>query len=110
MTFCRSAFSNRFLESGRLLYGPGRDRRDTAFDDMSEESELELDDGEGGEPGDSPEPEDEEEVVPLDELDSVAAEMLAFSTEDAERANLVSLRILRNFWRNLRSRSRRSVT
>jgi len=109
MTFCRSAFSNRFLESGRLLYGPGRDRRDAASDDVSEDSELELYDGEDGEPGDYPESEDEEEVVPLDELDSFAADMLAFSTEDVERASLVSLRILRNFLRSLRSRSRRSV-
>jgi len=45
MTFCQTAFSNRFLESGRLLYGPGRDRQDVASDDVSEDSELELDDG-----------------------------------------------------------------
>jgi len=103
MTFSRSAFSNRFLESGRLLYGPRRDRRDAASDEVSEDSELELDDGDDGEPGDSQESEDEEEVVPLDELDSFAADMLVFSTEDVERANLVSLRILRDFLRSLRS-------
>jgi len=66
---------------------------------VSEDSELELDDGEDGELGDSTESEDEEEVVPLDELDSFAADLLAFSTEDVERASLVSLRILRNFLR-----------
>jgi len=90
MTFCRSAFSNRFLEMGRLFYGPSRDRRDAASDDMSDDSELELYDGKDGEPGDSPESEDEEEVVPLDELASFVADMLTFSTEDVERANLVS--------------------
>ena len=78
MTFCRSAFSNPFLESERPLYGPRRDRRDAASDDASEDSELELDDGDDGDPGDSPESDDEEEVVPLGELDSFAAEMLAF--------------------------------
>jgi len=103
MTISRSAFSNRFIEYGRPLYGPGRDPRDAASDDVSEDSELELEDGDDGEPGDSPESEDEEEVVPLDELDSFAADMLAFSTQDAERANLVSFRILRNFLRSLRS-------
>jgi len=70
---------------------------------VSEDLELELDAGENGEPGDSRELEDEEEVVALDELDSFAANMFPFSTEDAERANLVSLRILRNFLRSLRS-------
>jgi len=70
---------------------------------VSKDSELELDDGDDGEPGDSPKSEDEEEVVPLDELDSLAAVMLAFSTEDVERANLVSLRILHDFFRSLRS-------
>jgi len=70
---------------------------------VSEDSELELDDGDYGEPGDSPESEDEEEVVPLDELDSFASDMLAFPPEDVERANFVSLRILRNFLRSLRS-------
>jgi len=109
MTFCQSAFSNRFLESGRLLYGPRRDLRDAASDDVSEDSELELEDGKNGESRNSPESEDEEEVVPVDELDSFATDMLAFSTEDVERANLVSLRILRIFLRSLRSRSRRSV-
>jgi len=79
--------------SGRIFYGPGRDRRDAASDDASEDSELELDDGEDGEPGDSPESEDEEEVVPLDELDSFAADMLAFSTKDVDRASLVSFQI-----------------
>jgi len=103
MTFCRSACSNRFLEWGRLLYGPGRDLRDAVSDESSENSKLELDDGEDGEPGDSQESEDEEKVVPLDEPDSFAADMLAFSTEDVELANLVSLRILRNFLRSLRS-------
>ena len=49
---------------------------------MSEDWELELDDGEDGDPGASPELEDEEEVVPLDELDPFAADMLAFSTGD----------------------------
>ena len=102
MTFCRSAFSNRFLESGRLLYGPGRDRRDAASDDVSEDSELELYDGEDGEPGDSPESEDEEEVVPLDELASFVADMLAFATEDVEQANVVSVWILRDCLRSLR--------
>jgi len=68
MTCCRSAFSNRFLESGRLLYFPGIDLRDAASDDVSEDPELELDDEEDGEPGDSPEWEDEKEVVPLDGL------------------------------------------
>jgi len=109
MTFCRSAFSNRFLESGRYFYGPGRGRRDAASDDVSEDSEPDLDDGEDGEPGDIRKSEDEEEVVALDELDSLAADMLAFSTEDVERASLVCLRILRNFLRRFRSRSRRSV-
>jgi len=70
---------------------------------VSEDSELELDDGDDGEPGDSPESESEEEGVPLEELDSFAAGMLAFSTEDVERANFVSLRILRDFLRILRS-------
>jgi len=70
---------------------------------VSEDSELELDDGENGEPGDASESEDEEEVVPLEELDLFAADMLAFSTEDVERANLVSLWILRNFLQSLRS-------
>jgi len=70
---------------------------------VSEESELELDDGDDGEPGDFPESEDEEEGVPLDELDSFAADMLAFSTEDVERANVVSLWILRDFLRSFRS-------
>jgi len=70
---------------------------------VSEDSELEHDDGDDGEPGDSPESEDEEEVVPLDELDSFAADILAFSTEDVERANFVSLRILRDFLQSLRS-------
>jgi len=69
---------------------------------VSEDSEPELDDGDDGEPGDSPESDDDEEVVPLDELESFAADMLAFSTEDSERANLVSLRILRAFLRSLR--------
>ena len=110
MTFCRSAFSNRFLDSGPFLYGPGRDLRDAASDDVSEDSELELDDGEDGEPGTSPESEDEEEVVQLDEPYSFAADRLAFSTEDVERANLVFLRILRNFLRSLSSRPRRSVS
>jgi len=45
---------------------------------VAEDSELELDDGDDGEPGDSPKSEDEEEVVPLDELESLAADMLAF--------------------------------
>jgi len=103
MTFSRAAFSNRFLESGRPLYGPRRDRRDAASDDVSEDSELELDDGDDGEPGDFPESEDEEEVVPLDEFDSFAADMLAFSTEDVERANLISLRIFRDIMRSFRS-------
>jgi len=103
MTFYRSAFSNRFLESGRLLYKPGRGLRDGASDDVSEDSELELDNKEDGEPGDSPESEDEEEVVPLDGLASIVADMLVFSTEDVERANLVSLWNLRNFLRSLRS-------
>jgi len=85
------------------LYGPGRDLRNAASDDVSEDSELELDDGDDGEPEDSPESEDEEEVIPLDEFDSFAADMLAFSTEDVERANLGSLLILRNFLRSLRS-------
>jgi len=67
---------------------------------VSEDSDLELDDGEGGEPGDSPESEDEEEVVPLEQLDSFVDDLLAFSTEDVERANLVSLWILRNFSRS----------
>jgi len=49
---------------------------------VTEDSEPELDDGDEGKPGDSPESDDEEEVVPLDELDSFAADMLAFSTED----------------------------
>jgi len=84
------------------LYGPRRDRRDAASDDVSEDSELELDDGDDGEPGDSPESDDEEEVVPLDEPDSFAADMLAFSAEDVERANSVSLRILRALLRSLR--------
>jgi len=44
-----------------------------------------------------------QEVVPLDELDSFAADMLAFSTEDVERADLVSLRNLCDFLRSLRS-------
>jgi len=70
---------------------------------VSEDSEPELDDGDEGEFGDSPESEDEEEVVPLHELASFAPDMLAFSTEDAERANLVFLRILRDFLRSLRS-------
>ena len=73
------------------MYGPGRGRRDAASDDVSEDSGLELDDGEDGEPADSPESEDEEEIVPLDESSSFVAEMLAFSTRDVERANLVSL-------------------
>jgi len=103
MTFCRSAFSNCFLELGRLFYGPGRDRRDAASDDVSEDSELKLDDGEDGEPGDSPESEDEEEVVPLNELASFVADMLGFSTEDVQPSNLVSLWILRNFLQSLRS-------
>jgi len=50
---------------------------------VSEDSELELEDGDDGEPEDSPESEDEEEVVPLDELDSFAADMLVLSTQDA---------------------------
>jgi len=91
------------------LYGPGRNRRDSASEDESEDSELEIDDGEYGEPGDSLESEDGEEVVPLDGLDSFAADVLAFSTEEVDRANLVSLRILRNFSRSLRARSRRLV-
>jgi len=103
MTFSRSAFSNRFLELGRPFYGPRRDRRYAASDDVFEDSELELDDRDDGEPGESPESGDEEEVVPLDEPDSFAADMLACSTEDVERANLVSLRILRDFLRSLRS-------
>jgi len=70
---------------------------------VSEDSELELDNKEDGEPGDSPESEDEEEVVPLDGLASIVADMLVFSTEDVERANLVSLWNLRNFLRSLRS-------
>jgi len=53
MTFCRSAFSNHFLDSERLLYRPGRYCRVAASDDVSEDLELELDDGEVGEPGDS---------------------------------------------------------
>jgi len=53
--------------------------------------------------------EDEEEVAPLDQLDSFSAAMLAFSTEDVERASLVSSRILSNILRSLRSPSRRSV-
>jgi len=69
---------------------------------VSEDSEPELDDGDDREPGDSPETDDEEEVVPLDELDSFAADLLAFSTEVVERANLVSLRILRAFVQSLR--------
>jgi len=109
MTFFRSAFSDRFLESGRPLYGPGRYLRDAASADVSEDSGLELDDGEDGEPGDSPESDHEEEVLSLEELASFAADMLAFSTGDVERASLVSLRIIRNCWRSLRSRSRRSV-
>jgi len=64
---------------------------------------LELDNGDDGEPGDSPESQDEEEIVPLHEHDSLAADILAFSTEDVEWANLVSLWILRNFLRSLRS-------
>jgi len=103
MTFSRSAFSNRFSKSGRLLYGPGRDSRDAVSDDVSEDSEFELDDGEDGEPGDFPESEDEAGVVSLDELDSFSADMLEFSTEDVERANFVFLRILRIFLRSLRS-------
>jgi len=103
MTLSRSAFSNCFLESERPLYGPRRDRQDAASDDASDDLELELDDGDDGEPGDSPESDDEEEVVALYELDSFAADMLAFSTEDVEQANLVSLRILRDFLRSLRS-------
>ena len=70
---------------------------------MSEGLELELDDGENGEPGDSPESEDKEDVVPLDEIATFVANMLAFSTEDVERDNLVSLWILRSFFRSLRS-------
>jgi len=109
MTLCRSTFSNPFLESGRLLYGPGRHSRDAASDDVSEDSELALDNGEDGGLGDSPETEDEEEDVPLDGPDSFAADMLEFSAEAFEQANLVSFRIIRNFLRSLRSRSRRSV-
>jgi len=109
MTFCRSAFSDRFSESGRLLYGHGRDLRDAASDDVSGDLELELNDGEDGKPGDSPESEDEDEVVPLDELASFTADTLAFSTEDSERDSLVFSRILRTFLRDLRFRSRRSV-
>jgi len=70
---------------------------------VAEDSELELDDGDDGEPGDAPGSVDEEEVVRLDELDSLAADILAFSPEDVERANLVSLRILRDFLRSSRS-------
>jgi len=103
MTLSRSDFSNCILESERPLYGPRRDRRDAASDDSSEDSELELDDGDDGESGDPPESDYEEKVVPLDSLDSFAADMLAFSTEDVEWANLVSLRILRDFLRSLRS-------
>jgi len=103
MTFSRSTFSIRFFESGQSLHGPGRDRREAASDDVSDDSELELDDGDDGESGDSPESEDEKENVPLEERDSLAADMSAFSTEDVERANVVSLRILRNFLRSLRS-------
>jgi len=110
MTFSRSAFANRFLESGRLLYGPGRDPRDAASDDVSNNAELELDDGEDGKTGDSPESEDEKKVVPLDGLDSFAANRLAFSTEKVEPASLVPLQILRSFLRSLRSPSRRSIT
>ena len=50
------------------MYFPGIDLRDAASDDVSEDPELELDDEEDGEPGDSPEWEDEKEVVPLDGL------------------------------------------
>jgi len=70
---------------------------------VSEDSELELEDGEDGEPGDCPESEDEEEVVPLDGLDSFAADVFAVSTEEVERDNLVSLRILRRFLGSSRS-------
>ena len=87
------------------MYGPRRDLRDAASDDVSEDSELELDDGEDGEPEDCPESEDEEEVVPLGGLDSFAADVFAFSTEEVERDNLVSLRFLRRFLGSLRSRS-----
>jgi len=69
---------------------------------VPEDSEPELDDGDDGEPGDSPESDDEEEAVPLDELVSFAADMLTFSAEDVERANLVSLRISRAFLQSLR--------
>jgi len=75
------------------LYGRERDRRDAAFDEVSEETALEVDDGKDGEPGHAPESADEKEVVPLDGLDSIAADMLTFSTEDVELSNLVSLRI-----------------
>jgi len=85
------------------LYGLGLDLPDAASDDVSEDSQLELDDGDDGEPGEFPESEDEEETVPLDELASFAADMFEFSTEDVERDYVVSLRILRNFLRSLRS-------
>jgi len=48
------------------MYGPRRDQRDSASENVSEESKLELEDGEDGDPGNSPESEDEEEGVPLD--------------------------------------------
>ena len=76
---------------------------------MSEDSELELDDGEDEEPGDPPESDDREEVVPLDGFDSLAADLLAFSTEEVELAYLFSLQILCNILQSLRSRSRSSV-
>jgi len=45
---------------------------------VSEDSELELEDGEDREFGGSTESKDEEYVVPLDGLDSFAADMSAF--------------------------------
>ena len=101
MTLCRWTFSNCFLESWRLVFGPGRVHRNSASEDVSKNSALELDDGEDGEPGDSPESDDEEEIVPLDGFDSFAADMLAFSAAEVKRANLISIRILRNALRRL---------
>jgi len=76
------------------LYALGQDRPYSAYDDVSEDSELERDDGEDGEPGDLPESKDEEEVVPLEEHESFSADMFKFSTEQVEPANVVSLRML----------------
>jgi len=58
--------------------------------------------GKTGNPGINPESEDEEEVVPLDELASFVADMMAFATEDVEQANVVSVWILRDCLRSLR--------